>query len=138
MVSHINQRWTQTWLSTPSRIDGAFVLGYRITGGGPNVRNAWSERFNRFKFGPLRSQHAGIAVIRTTMGSLTNYSNLNRMSSSCQWRTCGSSSSQPSPDVSRKHTRTAVEGLTPQDNAQFHDDMIESQPDGNSRGGCRP
>ena len=66
--SHIGQRWAQTWLSSHSRIDGAFVLGYRTTGGGSN---AWSERFNRFKFGPPRSQGVGIAVIRATMGSLT-------------------------------------------------------------------
>ena len=67
MVSHIEQRWIRTGLSARSHIDGAFVLGYRITGGGSNV---WSERFNRFKFGPPRSQAAGTAIIRATMGSL--------------------------------------------------------------------
>ena len=67
MASHINQRWIQTWLSARSRIDGAFVLGFRITGGGSNV---WSDRFSNFKFGPPRSQAAGIAVMQATMGSL--------------------------------------------------------------------
>ena len=67
MVSQINQSWTQTWLSARSRIDGAFVLGFRITGGGAND---WSDRFNRFKFGPPRSQATGIAVMQATMGSL--------------------------------------------------------------------
>ena len=68
MVSHIDQTWIKAQLSAHSRIDGAFVLGYRVTGGGPNV---WSERFNRFKFGPPTSCAAGIAVMQATMGSLT-------------------------------------------------------------------
>ena len=67
MVSHIDQKWIQAPLSAQSRIDGAFVLGYRVTGGAPN---AWSERFNNFKFGTPLSRTAGIAVMRATMGSL--------------------------------------------------------------------
>lgn len=67
MVTHINQNWIHTWLPARSLIDGAYVLGYRVTGG---ERDAWSERFNRFKFGPPRSRTAGIAVMQATMGSL--------------------------------------------------------------------
>lgn len=67
MVTHIDQRWIQTWLSARSRIDGAYVLGFRITGGGSN---AWSDRFNRFKFGPPNSQAAGIAVMQAATRSL--------------------------------------------------------------------
>lgn len=67
MISQMNQAWIQANLSASSQIDGAFVLGYRITGGGTND---WSARFNRFKFGNQRSRVAGIAVMQAALGVL--------------------------------------------------------------------
>lgn len=67
MTTQINQRWTPAQLPARSQIDGAFVLGFRITGDGTND---WSARFNRFKFGTARSRIAGIAVMKAAIGSL--------------------------------------------------------------------
>lgn len=63
----IRQRWLRVPLASPSHIDGAFALGYRITGG---VDDAWSVRFNSFKFGPPQARTAGITVIRAVLPSL--------------------------------------------------------------------